>query len=314
MIKGTQKNEISEEKNENEDEKFVKKFNHILAKSIKNCSDDSIQRMYEKKEVHKSNYSIEDDIFLLEINKFLYQKRNIVQDLLYNSKFEDISQPRISMMEIEKQEEINKNNSELYLIKENNQMEEGDILNSLADQIENQKQEIVNEQQKIEEKLEIEEIEKKENLIENENNSVNDNQEFIEKQSIVNNELNKISLDDETNIEEKLEKNIKKITLSNLISLYSQELVEQQQQNNSIIAEMKENVKNEKKSQEIFNVEDGSYDEMLADIVFFTNEELEYLSLLENKQQNLHINKTSPIKVLFLLQEKLIFINRMKKN
>lgn len=298
MIKGIQKNEIIEEKNENEDEDFVKNFNHILAKSIKNCSDDTIQRMYEKKEVHKANYSLEDDIFLLEVNKFLSQKKNIIQNILKNSKFESIQEPQNTPLETDKQEEINPNNLESCSLKESNQIE-FDLLNHIENQVENEKAKIIIEQQKIEEKIEIEETEKKEEP-EKENIIGNDNQDIIEKQSIINSELviKTIDLGDEANFEEKIEKNIKKITLSNLISLYSQELLEQQQQNNSIISEMKENFKNEKKSQEIFNVDDISYDEMLADIVFFTNEELEYLSLLENKQQNLHMNKPSPLKVL----------------
>ena len=106
-----------------------------------------------------------------------------------------------------------------------------------------------------------------------------------------------IDMDDPETLEI-IKRNMKKISLNNLINLYSYDLTLQQKENRSMIDKVQEGMEKEKKIQEIFEVEDSSFDEMIVDLSFFTKVENDYLNLLENKQQNSHLTKNSPFKVL----------------
>lgn len=359
LVKTNMKNINSFENPENE--LFVNSFNKALSKTP--YISDNIQRLYEKKQIQKTNYSLEDDLFLMNINNFLFEKKQKIlssftkisnkitnyfdekHDLFINKENEDKKLEILNQKEaIEEEKEIIPNKIENEDVQQtNNEMEEiideiNDLfedknkvdkicVNSEKKESEPQETKSLKDNDLVIEEKNIYNIENEENLTKiqskyksEENGTKTEENNTFKTENIetkneekrnyddVNGKKNKEEKDNFSNeivLEGKLDKNIKKISLANLISLYSQDLEEQQEKNNFLVSKIKENIKNEKKILDIFLVEEESYDEMLADLCFFTKEENEYLIFLENKQQSSHLSKPIASKVFFFIKNKI---------
>lgn len=358
LVKTNMKNINLFESSENE--LFVNSFNKALSKTP--YISDNIQRLYEKKQIQKTNYSLEDDLFLMNINHFLFEKKQKIlssftkisnkitnyldekHDLFINKENEDKNVEILNQKEtIEEEKDTIPNKLENEDIQQtNNEMEEiideiNDLFedknkadkffeNSKKKESEPQETKSLNDNDMVIEEKNINNIKNEENLTKvqtkyksEENGTKTEENNTFKKENIEpKNEEKRISdvngkkdkegkkiFSNEIILEEKFDKNIKKISLTNLISLYSQDLEEQQEKNNFLVSKIKENIKNEKKILDIFLVEEESYDEMLADLCFFTKEENDYLIFLENKQQSSHLSKPLASKVFFFYKNKI---------
>lgn len=254
---------------------FSVSMNSILAKGLDLFFNDNIQRMYEKRQYQKNNYSIEDDLFLIEIKKFMRNKIPEIYDIYQNMRLESLADS-FQDSEEKNANKINESTKNLFT----------NDFDAITDEKNNDREiskgikKILNEKTKI-----LDETE--------ENKKSNDLISTLEEDKTI--------LEKNEEFHEKIKNNINNISLSNLINLYSQELCKQQKINSKMILQIQEKMENEKKIQNIFDVEECTYDDMLADLRYFTKEEINYLTLLENKQQNSHLNKDSPTKVFFLL-------------
>ena len=283
LIKSTHQNfNFDEDRSEFLDNNFWESLNNALIKSVKPFLNDNVQKLYEKKQFQKINYTTEDDLFLIQVKNYLASKTFEIYQMFKNynnlSSFDNllsssILSSHLDTVNIDKIEELTCNE-----IIENNLEAKQPLEN-----IEPAEDKILPEETKNQSPLETK--------IENNENKLDLLTPFIAQ------ELTTIPKEDHE-CYEKIDKNSKKISLTNLINLYSMDLSTQQKENESIIKKLKETMEKEKKIQEIFNYEEIRSDEMLYDVSFFTKDEQEYLNLLENKQQSAHYTKTTPTKVI----------------
>lgn len=262
LIKFATKNILSEEK----EDSFPEILNQVLAKTLKPFFNDNVQKMYEKKIIQKNNYTTDDDLFLVQVRHFLARQTHKFLEIIKNPK----SNQNVSSFnqEILKEEEPNIND------------EKG--------------QNFENEQ--IEENKEIDDF--TENKIKKENNEMEiENKD--KKPDVILPEIPTIISAEDNDLLGKIDQNLKKISLNNLINLYSMDLSTQKSENEQMVQKLKQSLEAEKTIQKFFDVDENISDDMLYDISFFTKDELEYLNLLENKQQKVNHAKSTPVKVFF---------------
>ena len=77
------------------------------------------------------------------------------------------------------------------------------------------------------------------------------------------------------------------------------DLSTQKSEHEQMVKKLKQSLEDEKNIQKFFDVDENISDDMLYDISFFTKDELEYLNLLENKQQKVNHAKSTPVKVYY---------------
>ena len=262
LIKFSNKNILSEEK----EDSFPEILNQVLAKTLRPFFNDNIQKMYEKKVIQKNNYTTDDDLFLVQVRHFLGKQTYKFLEMIKNPK--SIQNVSSLNQEILKEEEPN--------IKDENVKD------------------FENEQ--IEKNKEMDDFD--ENKIKKENNEMEiENKD--KKSDVILPEIPTIISAEDNDLCGKIDQNLKKISLSNLINLYSMDLSTQKSENEQMVKKLKQSLEDEKNIQKFFDVDENISDDMLYDISFFTKDELEYLNLLENKQQKVNHAKSTPVKVYY---------------